>query len=107
MYHINRLTRLLSYFNALLLIIYFVIYGFNLSDSHLLLYIPSIWFCAYGILLSNAKKTIAYYKIFVVANVITTLAGYGLYFALGSEAGYMVLSVSVSMLAFIITLSRR
>ena len=107
MYHINRLTRLLSYFNALLLIIYFIMYGFNLSDSHLLLYISSIWFCFYGIVLGSAKKTIAYYKIFVVANVITTIAGYSLYFSLGSEAGYMVLSVSVSMLAFIITLSRR
>jgi len=107
MYHINRLTRLLSYFNALLLIIYFVIYGFNLSDSHLLLYISSIWFCGYGIFLSSAKKTIAYYKIFVVANVITTLAGYGLCFFLSSEAGFMILSVSISMLAFIITMSRR
>ena len=107
MYHINRLTRLLSYFSALLLIIYFVTYGFNLSDSHFLLYISSIWFCIYGILLSSKKKTIAYYKIFVVANVFTTVAGYGMYFGLGSTSGYMVLSVSISMLAFVITLSRR
>lgn len=107
MYHINRLTRLLSYFNAMLLIIYFVVSGFGLSDSHLLLYVSSVWFCVYGIVLSSSKKTIAYYKIFVMANVITTIAGYGLYFAMGSEAGYMVLIVSVSMLAFIVTLSRR
>jgi hypothetical protein len=82
-------------------------YGFGVSDSHLLLYVSSFWFCFYGILLSSAKKTIAYYKIFVVVNVVTTIAGYGLYFALGSEAGFIVLSVSISMLAFIITLSRR
>ena len=107
MYHINKLTRLLSYFNAMLLIIYFVVSGLVLSDSHLLLYVSSVWFCVYGIVLSSSKKTIAYYKIFVMANVITTIAGYGLYFAMGIEAGYMVIIVSVNMLAFILTLSRR
>ena len=107
MYHINRLTLLLSYFSGLLLIVYFISAGFNIGEYPVLLYVASAWFCIYGILLAIAKKTIAYYKIFVVTNVFTTIAGYAMYFALDSEPGYMILTISISMLAFIITFSRR
>ena len=107
MYHLNRLTRLISYFSGLLLIIYFISSGFNIGEYPVLLYTSSAWFCLYGLVLSSAKKTVAYYKIFISLNVITTITGYGLYFSGISQAGYMILAISVSMLAFIITFSRR
>ena len=107
MYHINRLTRLLSYFSGLLLIVYFISAGFNIGEYPVLLYVASAWFCIYGILLAIAKKTIAYYKIFIIANVLTIIAGYALYFTRNSQAGFMIIAISISMLAFIITFSRR
>jgi hypothetical protein len=107
MYHLNRLTRFISYFGGLLLIIYFVTSGFNIGEYPLLLYIASAWFCIYGIVLSTAKKTVAYYRVFIIANVFTILAGYGLYFMRNVQAGYMIIVISMIMLAFIITFSRR
>jgi hypothetical protein len=107
MYHLNRLTRLLSYFSGLLLVIYFVTSAFNVGEFPVLLYIPSLWFCIYGVLLISAKKTIAYYKIFVIANILTVIAGYVLFYTRASQAGFMIIVISISMLAFIITFSRR
>ena len=107
MYHLNRLTRFISYFSGLLLIIYFVSAGFNIGAYPLLLYIASAWFCLYGLVLIGAKKTVAYYKIFIIANVLTTLAGYCLYLTYNIKAGYMIIVISIIMLAFIITFSRR
>lgn len=107
MYHLNRLTRFISYFSGLLLIIYFITSGFNIAEYPLLLYIASGWFCIYGLVLSSAKKTVAYYKIFIIANVITIIAGYGMHFMINSQAGYMIIIISIIMLAFIISFSRR
>jgi len=107
MYHFNRLTRFTSYFSGLLLIIYFVTSGFNIGNYPLLLYIASAWFCVYGLVLISAKKTVAYYKVFIIANILTILAGYGLYLTYNIQAGYMIIVISIIMLAFIITFSRR
>jgi hypothetical protein len=107
MYHLNRLTRFISYFSGLLLIIYFVASGVNIGEYSILLYIVSAWFCLYGLLLANAKQTVAYYKIFIIINVLTIIAGYGMHFMFNSQAGYMIIVISIIMLAFIITFSRR
>ena len=107
MYHINRLTLLLSYFSGMLLVIYFITSGFNIGEFPVLLYVPSIWFCTYGLLLISSKKTVAYYKIFIIANILTIIAGYVLYYTRDSQAGFMIIAISISMLAFIITFSRR
>lgn len=107
MYHLNRLTRFISYFSGLLLIIYFIASGFNIGEYRLLLYIASAWFCIYGLVLASAKQTVAYYKIFIIANVLTIIAGYGMHFTLNSQAGYMIIVISIIMLAFIITFSKR
>lgn len=107
MYHINRLTRFISYFSGLLLIIYLTATGFNIGEYPLLLYIASAWFCIYGLVLASARKTVAYYKIFIIANVVTIIAGYGMHFMINSQAGYMIIIISIIMLAFIISFSRR
>ena len=107
MYHINKLTRLLSYFSGLLLVIYFVTSGFNIGEFPVLLYVPSLWFSLYGILLISAKKTVAYYKIFIIVNILTIIAGYVLYYTRSSQVGFMIIAISISMLAFIISFSRR
>jgi hypothetical protein len=107
MYHLNRLTRFISYFSGLLLIIYFITSGFYIGEYPVLLYISSGWFCLYGLILSSAKKTVAGYKIFIIANVLTTFTGYVLYLSYNMQAGYMIIVISIIMLAFIITFSRR
>ena len=107
MYHLNRLTRYISYFSGLLLIIYFVAEAFNIGEYPFLLFIASAWFSLYGLVLIGAKKTVAYYKIFIIANVLTMLAGYGLYLTYNIQVGFMILAISLSILAFIITFSRR
>ena len=107
MYHLNRLTRYISYFSGLLLIIYFLAEAFNIGEYPFLLFITSAWFCLYGLVLGSAKKTVAYYKIFIIANVLTILTGYGLYLTYNVQAGFMIIAISLSILAFIITFSRR
>ena len=107
MYHLNRLTRFTSYFGGLLLIIYFVAEAFNIGEYPFLLFIASAWFSLYGLVLIGAKKTVAYYKIFIIANVLTIITGYGLYLTYNVQAGLMIIAISISVLAFIIIFSRR